>query len=127
MLNKKGEQMSYTYSDTCYSDLHKDARGSRPTAGGYAAWDEATPDQKQAIWDGLCEELSDRMADEAREQAAAVHDLEIRIQDLLMSGAKDRGMAIRWLHEAYDTRGDTGFLEYYLGVPYGYLDKMLDN
>ena len=118
--------MAYTYDDVTYSDLHKDARGHRPSIGGYAAWDEATPDQKQAIWDGLLVELDERTANEAREEAAAVHDLEIRIQDLMMSGAKDRSMAIRWLHEAYDTQGDTGFLEYYLGVPYGYLDKMLD-
>jgi hypothetical protein len=32
-----------------------------------------------------------------------------------------RADAIRYLDEAYDCRGDISFLEYHLGVPYGYI------
>ena len=117
--------MTFTYDDVTYSDLHKDARGYRPTPGGYAAWDEATPEQKQVIWDRLCDELGDRMAEDARNEAAAAHDFELTVQDLLRAGATDRSMAIKWLHEAHETRGDANYLEYCLGLKYGYLG--LDN
>lgn len=111
----------YDYSDACYSDLHKDARGFRPSIGNQLIWNDSTPEQKQRIWNGLCDELAQRMADEKAEQERASHDFEVRVQDLMLSGAKDRGMAIKWLHEAYDTRGDTNYLEYHLGLPYGYI------
>jgi hypothetical protein len=42
------------------------------------------------------------------------------MQDLLRSGAKDRAMALRWVHEAEETNGDDEYLCYTVGLPYGY-------
>ena len=116
--------VAFTYSDSTYSDLHKDAYGSRPSQGNQAMWDEMTPAQKQDRWDVMCADLRDRMEAEQQEQKQAAHDFELTVQDLLRAGAADRGMAIRWLHEAHDTQGDDGYLEYRLGLKYGYLGKV---
>ena len=49
--------MSFTYSDDCFSDLHKDVYGFRPRGIIMENWDSMDPAQKQARWDELCEEL----------------------------------------------------------------------
>jgi hypothetical protein len=64
-----------------------------------------------------------RYETEVQEQKQAVHDVEIRIQNLLVSGAQDRSMAIRWLDEACETNGDHEYLCYKLNVPYGYFEN----
>ena len=63
--------------------------------------------------------------EEAREarQNKASEDVERIIMDLRRSGARDRQMAIKWLHEAHFTNGDTEYLAYCLDVPYGYFRK----
>ena len=55
----------YTYSDDIISDLHKDARGYRPSQSFWDGWKQSTEDDKQSVWDMLCKELEQRMADEA--------------------------------------------------------------
>jgi hypothetical protein len=37
-----------------------------------------------------------------------------------MSGAKDREMAMRWIHEAEGSNGDDEYLCFLLGLPYRY-------
>lgn len=113
----------YTYDDSLYSDLHKDAYGFRPSYFSNALWDGLNPDDKQIEWDHLVKVSNERYENEKREQEQASHDLEIRIQNLLSSGAKDRNMAIRWLDEAFETNGDYEYLCYKLNVPYGYFNE----
>jgi hypothetical protein len=55
----------------------------------------------------------------AREEVAS-HDFEMRILSLLQSGASDREMALRWIHEAEGSDGDEEYLCYLVGLPYGY-------
>jgi hypothetical protein len=50
----------------------------------------------------------------------AMHEFEMRVQDLRRSGAKSREMALRWIHEAEETNGDDEYLCYTVGLPYGY-------
>ena len=111
----------FTYDEQLFSDLHKDARGFRPGATQFNVWNDSTPADKQRIWDNLLNEMDQRFQEEKDAQAQASHDFEFRVQDLMLSGAKDRTMAIKWLHEAFDTNGDTNYLEYHLGLPYGYI------
>ena len=47
----------------------------------------------------------------------------MRMLDLLRSGAKDRQMAMRWVHEAEETGGDDEYLCYTLGLPYRYFKE----
>jgi hypothetical protein len=41
----------------------------------------------------------------------------------MMSGAKTRDQALRWIHEAEGSNGDDEFLCYLTGLPYGYFRK----
>lgn len=114
---------TYTFDDNTVSDLHKDAYGFRPSQSFWAQWAAFNGDQKQAVWDDLCDTLKATIARENAEQERAVKDFEVQLSNLLVSGAKDFAMALRWLHEAYDTNGDNEYLEFRLGLPYGYLVK----
>jgi hypothetical protein len=55
------------------------------------------------------------------EEAAAVVRFEARVASIIELGARDRAMALRWIHEAEDTDGDDEYLCYRVGVPYGYI------
>jgi hypothetical protein len=44
----------------------------------------------------------------------------MRVQSIIACGAEDRDMAMRWIHEAEQTRGDNDYLAYTLGLPYRY-------
>lgn len=117
-MNKR----KYTFDENIVSDLHKDAYGSRPGEMFWANWDEASDDQKQAIWDSLLDSLDRALEAEREYQIEAIHDLEDRIkfmQSTIVGCTRDD--AIRYLHDVYQTNGDVEYLEHNLGVPYGYL------
>jgi len=98
-------------------DMYKDAHGVRPRGIDTSAWDEAT---FNAEFDYL-QDLIGKAVHERRiaEQEAAVA-FEQRMQDLYACGAKDRAMALRWIHEAEGSNGDDEFLCYLVGLPYRY-------
>jgi len=115
--------VGFTYDDNLYSDLHKDAYGFRPSYFSSSLWSGLSPKDKQIEWDHLIKVSAERYQTEVQEQKQATHDLELRIQNLLVSGARDRNMAIRWLDEAYETQGDREYLCFKLNVPYEYLKE----
>ena len=112
----------YTFDANIVSDLHKDAYGYRPREFFWAQWHGVGDQGKQEIWEELLADLSDSVAEEKRQQEAAIAATEKRILDIqdMVAGAT-REDAIRYLDDVYDTGGDINFLEYHLGVPYGYL------
>jgi hypothetical protein len=114
---------TYTFSDDIISDLHKDAYGFRPSESFWEFWSTASDAEKQKEWDHLVERLNQSMEEEEANHRSCIARLEDRIAGMIAIGAKDRAMAIRWLDEAYDTQGDMQFLEWNLGVPYGYFKK----
>jgi hypothetical protein len=115
-------ETKYTFDENTVSDLHKDAHGYRPREYFWADWHAADNDGKQAIWEDLLADLSDSIAEEERSRQICIAATEKRIQEILDTVVgSTRADAIRYLDEAYDTRGDINFLEYHLGVPYGYL------
>lgn len=110
----------YTYSDELYSDLHKDARGCRPGDSGFSYWNSLTPKEKQIQWDCLVEELDQRFQSEQEEQKVSIEEFEKRVKETIELGAGNRETAIKWIHESMETDGDSEFLCYKLGLPYGY-------
>ena len=104
-------------------DLHKDARGFRPSAEWMDVFNNSTPWRQQAIWDMLCRELEENEAHAARAQAQASATFEARVADLIAMGAGDRATAIRWIADAEDCADDLGFMCYRLGLPYSYFEK----
>lgn len=111
----KREQLEATWWD-----MYKDVNGFRPRHIDTSAWDEERFDIELRI---LGEELTAVVEREAANEKRAIEKLEDRIQALMNHGARNREMAIRWLDEAYETQGDMEYLEWNLGVPYGYLSS----
>lgn len=102
-----------------YSDFHKEAYGFRPRHDT-SAW---TVKDFKRVFEQLgkiCEANAIEQADSERFAAAKFEE---QILKLIKFGAADRAAAIRWLHQAEKTDGDNGFLEYKLGLPYGYLSQ----
>jgi hypothetical protein len=119
---KSWEEMSVLEQYACqFWDMYKDAYGVRPRGVDTSAWDEAT-------FEAEFNYLQDLIAknDQEREIAEreATQAFEQRMQDLYSCGAKDRDMALRWVHEAEGSDGDDEFLCYLVGLPYGYFRRV---
>ena len=115
----------YTFDEQTLSDLHKDARGSRPRSDLFwDAWKEADNDGKQAIWDGLIKEMEDRQSEELAAECLALANFEARIAEYVTLGASDRETAIRWILQAegLDNEYDAGYICYCLGLSYDKTD-----
>jgi len=114
---------THTYSDDIISDLHKDARGFRPSEYFWEEWTQSPACAKQIIWDQLCDELERNMAEEARQQAKAIARLHNRINDTKAIGAANTVEALKWIFEAdelsdYDLAYGKSFVCYHYGLPY---------
>jgi hypothetical protein len=107
-----------------YCDSYKDVHGIK------ARWvyeQDLTVAELEGMMDRLEEEYTFEREEEARREAAAEVEARKQIQALIKCGAKDVAMAIRWMHEAYDTNGDSSFLDYELGTRYGFVASVLKN
>lgn len=104
-----------------YWDMYKDAFGIRPRGIDTSAWTEA---DFLAEFKELGEVIDREEKIRVQAQENAIFSFEKRVDDLIFSGAKDRATAIRWVHEAEDTRGDDEYLCYTLGLPYMYFCKV---
>ena len=88
--------MAYTFDDNTFSDLHKEVYGFRPRGHHY---DIASNDEKQKIWDELCEELEANNLVEQEQTIKAVARFEARIADVIELGAGNRTNALRWMSQ----------------------------
>jgi hypothetical protein len=114
---------TYTFDENIVSDLHKDARGYRPTQSWWQMWGALGDKQKQNVWDGLGEELEDTMDRERRAQADAMIALHQRIQGTMLLGAKDEVQALVWIMQAekfteYDIMYGPSYFCYHFGLAY---------
>ena len=118
---KTWEEMTVLEQYACqYWDMHKDAYGVRPRGIDTSSWSESDFEREFfQLSVTIAEE--DRIRKEAEEKAA--HDFEMRILSLQMTGATDRDMALRWVHEAEGSDGDDEYLCFLVGLPYGYFRK----
>jgi hypothetical protein len=115
---KTWEEMSTLEQYACqFWDMYKDAYGVRPRGIDTSIWTEA--DFEREFF-----QLSVTIAEEERQrkesEEKAAHDFEERVLSLLQSGAKDREMALRWIHDAEGSNGDDEYLCFLLGLPYRY-------
>lgn len=98
-------------------DMYKDAYNFRPRGMDTSDWTlEKFEEEMQYLQGVIRRNEGARLEDEA-EAAVRVEDT---IATMMESGCRNREMAIRWLHDIYETEGDTSYLEYNLGVAYGY-------
>ena len=118
---KTWEEMTVLEQYACtYWDMYKDAYGVRPRGIDTSSWSESDFEREFfQLSVTIAEE--DRIRKEAEEKAA--HDFEMRILSLQQTGAKDRDMALRWVHEAEGSDGDDEYLCFLVGLPYGYFRR----
>ena len=115
---KSWEEMSTLEQYACqYWDMYKDAYGVRPRGIDTTSWTEAQFEAEFAL---LGKEIDSNYKEQLAREEVASHDFEMRILSLLQSGASDREMALRWIHEAEGSNGDEEYLCYLVGLPYGY-------
>ena len=111
--------MNTTYDLDHFSDLHKDARGHRPSAE-FWRWLQIAPKSAiQKCWDDLCAEANAREQEHQKEQAAALKMLDRAIAKLIATHDFTVPQACNWLDEANQTCRDWDYLDYKLNVPYG--------
>lgn len=123
---KSWEEMTTLEQYACtYWDMYKDAYGVRPRGIDTSTW---TEEQFEAEFVSLSRTIDAEYKDQVAREEVAQHDFEMRMLGLLQTGAKDRAMALRWIHEAEGTGGDDEYLCYTLGLPYRYfsVDKVAD-
>ena len=118
---KSWEEMTTLEQYACqYWDMYKDAYGSRPRGIDTSAWTEA---EFEAEFVQLSKTIDANYTEQLAQEEVAKHDFEMRMLSLLQTGAKDREMALRWIHEAEGSNGDDEYLCYLLGLPYRYFVK----
>jgi len=101
-------------------DMYKDAYGFRPRGISTHLWDESKFNRE---FDFLQNEIIKNEQERRIAEHEAAHAFEMRVQSILACGAKDREMALRWIHEAEGSNGDDEFLCYLVGLPYRYFVK----
>lgn len=117
----------YTYSDDIISDLHKDARGYRPSTSFWDGWKQSTEDDKQSVWDMLCKELEQRMADEAVAEKRSLNNFRETVRNTMnyYKVTWDKAVDILCLKSGDDIDCEQSF-DYFLwkqGI--GYSDRAL--
>ena len=119
---KSWEEMSTLEQYACqFWDMYKDAYNVRPRGIDTSSWTEA---DFEAEFVSLSKTIESNYKDQLAQEEVAMHEFEMRMQDLLLSGAKDREMAMRWVHEAEGSDGDDEYLCFLLGLPYSYFRKV---
>jgi len=114
---KTWEEMSVVEQYACqFWDMYKDAYGVRPRGIDTSSWTEADFEAEFVSLSKVIE-AENKARVESEEKAA--HDFEMRMLSLLQTGAKDRDMAMRWIHEAEGSGGDDEY-RFLLGLPYRY-------
>lgn len=121
----------YTFDEQIVSDLHKDARGYRPTEYFWEEWSQCGDDTRQAMWDTLLEELAAETARQLDAYARAEIAFHQRVQGTMVAGAKDELTAIRWILEAeqlskFDLAYGSDYVAWHFGLPYkGEFDQQI--
>jgi len=105
-----------------YWDMYKDAYNFRPRGVDTSTWTLA---DFRKEFETLQFIINRNEAQRRQDEAEAVVRFEARVASIIELGAKDRAMALRWIHEAEGTNGDDEFLCYCVGIPYGYFRQQV--
>ena len=119
---KTWEEMTTLEQYACqYWDMYKDAYGVRPRGIDTSSWTEADFEREFVQ---LSKTIDENYREQLASEAKAVERFEAQVTSFIQSGAKDREMALRWIHEAEGSDGDEDYLCYLIGLPYSYFRKL---
>lgn len=112
----------YTFSDTIYSDFHKDVYGFRPSHAEWNNWKYLSDDEKQDVWDTMIVMLRKNEERERAAERAAIQKVEAILAEYLQEFFGDRQKALRklWDEQGLHWSYDEEFLAFRLGLPYNY-------
>ena len=90
---------NFTFCDNTFSDLVKEVYGTRSVGrtGHLSHYHDETPENKQKIWDDLCNDLEENNAAALAAEKASIKEFESLVQKTIGHGAGDRKTALRWL------------------------------
>jgi hypothetical protein len=113
----------YTFDENIISDLHKDARGFRPSQTWWSVWNRVSDAAKQDIWDSMLQELSETMDQERKAESRAALALCERLEQMYKLGATSEVQALKWIIEAeefddHDLRYGASYFCYHFGLSY---------
>jgi len=116
--------MTYTFDENLVSDLHKDARGSRPSESFYEIWNSGSDFDKQCIWNNLLTQLDVTDKEEQTREQLAIASFEKHIASL-ESISNSREQSIKWIVEGLaltesDKMYGGEYVCFTLGLPYSY-------
>lgn len=108
-----------TFSDALVSDLHKDARGFRPSEYFWEEWTQAPDHVKQKIWNRLQTEVELSIEEDKRSEEIALGKLRADIKKLLTQ----RFPVANWKEAILQLMSDVGSQEldaflYHRGIGY---------
>ena len=105
----------YTYDENLFSDFHKDAYGFRPRDHRFY---DATPAEKQVIWDDVGRAFDHANAKERRIKREMQMNFEMEVQSFIKMGASNRETALRWMTDdrTFYTRQDVEGWVYNRGI-----------
>ena len=119
---KTWEEMTTLEQYACqYWDMYKDAYNVRPRGIDTSSWTEADFEREFVQ---LSKTIDENYREQLASEAKAVERFEAQVTSFIQSGAKDREMALRWIHEAEGSNGDEDYLCYLIGLPYSYFRKL---
>ena len=127
--NKDANMSEYTYKSweeytpleqaaMTWWDMYKDAYGVRPRGTDTSDWSLA---KFRAEMLYLQDVIHSNERQRELDEAFNIKRFEERVASIIQLGAKDRAMALRWIHEAEGSNGDDEYLCFCVGVPYGYI------
>lgn len=114
--------MTYSFCEYSVSDLYKEIYNFRPGESFFKRWESSTDAQKQAIWDGLVEDLKRTQAQEEEYQRECIAAFEKRVSEVAaVMPSLDRKGVLRVLCDSVNCAGDINRAEFSFGLPYGYI------
>ena len=122
---------TYTFEDEIFSDLCKEVYGVRAPAraGGHLShYYNETSENKQKIWDDLCNDLDIVQAEEAAQEKDSIAAFEARVAKTIALGAGNRETALKWIVQSEDLDDYNympGHAAWIFNLPHSY-DKELD-
>ena len=100
-------------------DFYKEVHGFRPRHIDTSSWNLSDFDREFKLLEA---DAVEKRQYREEQEAIAADKFERRMLELLECGAKDRAMALRWIHEAEESNGDNEYLCFLLGLPYRYFN-----
>jgi hypothetical protein len=113
----------YTFDENIVSDLHKDARGFRPSEYFWEEWSQCGDENRQTIWDSLLKELEEEIEASKQAEALALAVFNARMDEAFELGAPSNEDAIRWILEGeklseFDLAYGADYVAFHFGLSY---------